>query len=100
MPSRNSVEKDWDAASLAPNDTGCLSNNFSAIASRPAYQHAIRPRRLRPVQRRGQKGKDMVASLGPAPKWDNRSQRTLADERPASGRLTPPRTTSPRAKKR
>src|SRR6202011_149249 len=42
----------------------------------------------------------MVASLGPAPKWDNRSQLTLADEREASGRLTPPRTTSPRGPKK
>src|SRR5205807_2559749 len=36
MPSRNRPEKDDEAASLAPNDTGCSPNSFSAMAPRPA----------------------------------------------------------------
>src|SRR6185503_15953363 len=31
MPSRNNVANDCDEASLAPNDTGCSPNSFSAM---------------------------------------------------------------------
>src|SRR5262245_57734686 len=40
MPSRKSPAKEGDAASLAPNDTGCSPTNFSALVSPPALTRA------------------------------------------------------------